>query len=352
MLLDDHGLRPSEAPLNGALTRAVTTAPPDGSMAALAHARGCLEASLEKNDAWRALKQLQAREDAGEWLDVMEGDVLRDRLTVALSAEPDFMAWQFVDAAIACLDAGHKVKLAPLPANSAESVSAAAAAALQVDSQAEHEPAVALEQADVAAARVAQRTPQEAAIPQMRELSTRIPTLLPHDGRFGESRDATVHIVPAAVTPVALQTMESADTGSSKTLGATADADSDEDDHADDTQFDSHAVGIEEADVQIIIRPAPADTLVDARLPPSPLTERGGRLPRASRSTTVKWADQVEDEAVDFRPVGSAMDEAQVTIIDVAAKGEAQSRAERRALGVAPDRETQMRRFLKALSGE
>ena len=104
--------------------------------------------------------------------------------------------------------------------------------------------------------------------------------------------------------------------------------------------------------MQIIIRPAPADTLVDARLPPSPLTERGGRLPRASRSTTVKWADQVEDEAVDFRPVGSAMDEAQVTIIDVAAKGEAQSRAERRALGVAPDRETQMRRFLKALSGE
>ena len=32
MLLDDHGLRPSEAPLNGALTHAVTTAPPDGSM--------------------------------------------------------------------------------------------------------------------------------------------------------------------------------------------------------------------------------------------------------------------------------------------------------------------------------
>ena len=104
--------------------------------------------------------------------------------------------------------------------------------------------------------------------------------------------------------------------------------------------------------MQIIARSEPANTYVNARLPPSPLTERGGRLPRASRATAVKWADQIEDQPEDFRPVGSAMDEAQVTIIDVATKSEAQSRAERRALGVAPDRETQMRRFLKALSGE
>ena len=66
----------------------------------------------------------------------------------------------------------------------------------------------------------------------------------------------------------------------------------------------------------------------------------------------MKWADSEEKEAVDFRPVGSALDEAQVSIIATGSKSEAQFRAERRALGVAPDREQQMRRFLSALSGE
>ena len=171
--------------------------------------------------------------------------------------------------------------------------------------------------------------------------------MLPHEGRFGEGRDATVPIVPvvlAADTP---------DANARGLFDASVDAAGLRDSGDDtDTQFDTHAVGIEEADVQIIARSEPANTYVDARLPPSPLTERGGRLPRASRATAVKWADQIEDQPEDFRPVGSAMDEAQVTIIDVATKSEAQSRAERRALGVAPDRETQMRRFLKALSGE
>ena len=76
------------------------------SMAALRSAEAHLEAALASQSDWRALQQLQAREDAGEWFDVIESDLLRERLTLSLAAEPAFMAWQFVDAALACLAAG------------------------------------------------------------------------------------------------------------------------------------------------------------------------------------------------------------------------------------------------------
>ena len=73
---------------------------------------------------------------------------------------------------------------------------------------------------------------------------------------------------------------------------------------------------------------------------------------RPSRAPVAKWADNDPDEGDDYRPVSSALDEAQVTIIATSDQNEARARAERRSLGVAPDREVQMRRFLRALSGD
>lgn len=289
------------------------------SHAALQTARQHLEATLNHNEEWRALQQLLAREDAGEWFDVIEGDVLRDRLARSLVAEPAFMAWQFVDAALACLDAANQATVAPCPASDDAHALASA----------------------IEATAIAVPAPKPvAAIASARAeigLAKRIPTLEAHTGRS-----------------VAVPDGSRANATHSRTA-ATAQYNADEPTNTAETRFEREAIGVEEADVKIVVR-RPSKPLIEARLPPSPFddraTERGGRLPRASRATAVKWADAAGDSAHEFRPVGSALDEAHVAIIVTGSQTEAQSRAARRALGVAPDREQQMRRFFNALSGE
>jgi hypothetical protein len=112
-------------------------------------------------------------------------------------------------------------------------------------------------------------------------------------------------------------------------------------------------IGIEEADVQIFRHATSRPAILNTKLPPLPLMDRPATAPaRLGRAPVAKWADNDAGEPDDYRPIGSAMDEAQVTIISTREQDEARSRAERRALGIAPDREAQMKRFLKALSGE
>ena len=184
-------------------------------------------------------------------------------------------------------------------------------------------------------------------------LATRIPTLYAHESR---------ELVQSVVVPpqqalvvsntralVRQSPLETNQPPPSRALAIRID------DDLANTRFQSEAIGIGEADVQIIVR-KPHKPLIETCLPPLPFTERtadrGGVLPRASRATAVKWGDADADVPSEYRPIGSALDEAQVSIIVTGSKSEAQSRAERRALGVAPDREKQMFRFLKALSGD
>ena len=289
------------------------------SKAALEHARTCLETALADSEDWRALKQLEAREANGEWFDVVESDVLRDRLTLKMAAAPEFIAWQFVDAAIGCLQAGAPstagLDLAP------ERASVLPSTATQPLSTGPE--------------------PQTSSS----ELARRIPTLLAHDRRAPTPRPD----VPPAVD-AAQRALERA-----LLSAVNATTDPAPDDGALPTRFAMAASSVAEADVQIVPR-GDAVTLIDARLPPLPLTERapkpGMRLPRVSRVAALKWAEPEAGEDADYRPIGSALDEAQVSIIDKATQSEAQARAERRALGVAPDREQHMRRFLRALVGE
>jgi hypothetical protein len=105
--------------------------------------------------------------------------------------------------------------------------------------------------------------------------------------------------------------------------------------------------------VQIVKRTAARPAILNTKLPPLPLMDRPPTSPaRLGRTPVAKWADNDAGEPDDYRPIGSALDEAQVTIIATGEQDEARSRAERRALGIAPDREAKMKQFLKALSGE
>lgn len=328
-------------------------------LATLELARMRLETALDANDDWRAMRQLEAREAAGEWLDVMESDALRQRLTQALAAHPEFMAWQFADAAIACLHSGGRAATAAASAMTAidaefqpaaDAETTAATQPVTVATAPPAEPAAtplipvtshALAPPPVAAApeqdeHVIRALPMALPSPPTRGLSQRIPTLLPHDTRATDLQPIERML---ALTTLAPDLAVHADA-----LRATADAEA--------THFDPHAIGADEAEVQIVTRTPTARPLLNTRLPPLPLGHQPLRPTRPSRSPVAKWADTETGQSDDYRPIGSALDEAQVTIIAVAADNEAKTRAERRALGVAPDRENQMRRFLKALSGE
>ena len=312
------------------------------STAALEHARVCLETALAGSEDWRALKQLEAREANGEWFDVVESDVLRDRLTIKMAAAPEFIAWQFVDAAIGCLAAATQLDTAPALELAHEPP--AVTTALVYDA----EPSVA---SGVSAmpepANLLPHALSLAPEPQTssRELARRIPTLQAHERRAPLQRSAMPPAVDAAQRALERAMLSAA--------GATTDPAPQDD--ALPTRYAAAASSVHEADVQIIPR-GERPALIETRLPPLPLTERAGkpgmRLPRVSRVAALKWAEPAEGADADYRPIGSALDEAQVSIIDTGEQSEAQARAERRALGVAPDREQHMRRFLRALVGE
>ena len=301
----------------------------EASLRALREVRDNLETILSVDENWRALQQLLARESAGEWIDAVESDVLRARLTAALAAQPAFMAWQFVDAARACLEA------AMVSSN-------ASAVATPID--AAFYPVEPMDAAITSVVTtVAPSTPSgagnatDAATAPAQVLATRIPTLQAHERRASTFKTIG-HRLAAIEAPTDDYTHRVAQARD-----------------ADDTRFQREAVGLSEADVEIVVR-QPQKQLLDARLPPLPFAtrtadSRAGNV-RMHRAAAVKWVDPKENADPDYRPVGSAMDEAQVAIIVTGEKSEAQSRAERRALGIAPDREGHMRRFLSALSGD
>jgi hypothetical protein len=332
----DITIRTTPTERTASLTRAADTSP---ALAALIEARECLAYTLDLNDLWRALNQLEAREQAGEWLDVIESDVLRERLTQALAADSNFMAVQFIDAAIASLDANERAQraststvvmpaaLLPEPEHNAAPLTYAAELATvpAVPRLPPPLPAFSGRAPTANPARPPLAQNRQASLPPVRALALRIPTLVPHDLRTPEQ-----HVPLEPVPP----------TAPSSPLD-------------DEARFDQHAIGIEEADVQIVKRTASKPAILNTKLPPLPLVDRPATPPvRMGRAPVAKWADNDAGEPDDYRPIGSALDEAQVTIIATGEHEETRARAERRALGIATDREAQMKRFLKALSGE
>ena len=283
------------------------------SKTALEHAQACLEAMLAESEDWRALKQLEAREANGEWFDVIESDVLRDRLTLTMAAAPEFIAWQFVDAAIGCLDAGAPLSAAPAR-DATHDTPTAATAVLHID------------ETPIAQKPTRTAPPLLAAPPDTqtlgRELTQRIPTLLAHERRTTPHRGPVPPAIDAAQRALERALLSSVN-------ATTAPAPSED---ALPTRFAVAASSVAEADVQIVPRGAAA-ALSDMRLPPLPLTERapkpGMRLPRVRRVAALKWAEPAEGEDADYRPIGSALDEAQVSIIDTATQSEALARAAR-----------------------
>jgi hypothetical protein len=325
------------------------------SLQAILEARRSLEAVLVTDENWRALQQLLARENAGEWIDVVESDVLRDHLTTALAAQPAFMAWQFVDAARACIETAHSV------ANDVEGAACEAGPVKTIDAA-----FFAVEPEPVVIAPLVNSEPDHArAVPSSQYpvsqlLATRIPTLQVHEKRGQEKQltapESTHYLAlptPHPEEPEILRQPTNIITSDLKGQLQARSASPSSD--PANTLFQSEAVGIEEAEIEIVIR-QPKKQLLDARLPPLPLTNGAQsstpRKHKAGRTTAVKWIDPNDGADPDYRPVSSALDEAQVSIIATGTKSEAQSRAERRALGIAPDRENQMRRFLSALSGD
>ncbi len=322
-------LQPTAAPLVAPDVDVPSDAMADLRCASLEHARSALHVALSKiesalasNGDWRALRQhasgLSDRPEFG-------GLDASPRLLAALSRDPAFTAMQAVQRALACLRSD------PPAVDAAPAATEVSIRARDVDENSAHQPN--------AVDATSMLAPQNLVRPVL-DLAMRIPTLRSHQGRAMGQRLAD--LIPTA-SDVPAKPADEAD------LYAEYRGD------IDTTRFTHEAVGIDEAEVKIT-RPAQPEPMLMPRLPPLPFSEqaieRGGKLPRASRAATVRWADAPDEEpGHEFRPVASALDEAQVAIIVTTEKTEAQSRAERRALGVAPDREQHMHRFLKTLSG-
>lgn len=68
--------------------------------AALVTAREHLEEALQRSPSWRALIQLDERERNGDWLDVIEADVLRKSLIDELAHDEAYLAWRHISTAL------------------------------------------------------------------------------------------------------------------------------------------------------------------------------------------------------------------------------------------------------------
>lgn len=207
---------------------------------ALLEAKAQFEFLLAHNDVWRELKHIESCCDDGLSERTDDARVLRDRLTRALASEPAFIAWQFVEAALACLalDAATRAG-ATDPGKS-----------------------------DAAAG---DREAREA-----RGLASRIPTLERIDLRERPEQEIE------RPNPY--------------------------DD--DSTHFTSAAVGIEEAQVKIVVR-KPAKPLIEFSLPPLPFARKSASSDserRADPAATAggerhpKRADEAEISIVPARP--------------------------------------------------
>ena len=311
---------------------------------ALLKAKHGLTSLLAMNEHWHALQRLQAKEDADANLQNADGEVLKHQLISAASADPAFLAYQFVEAALACFNIGSASN-----ATASEPVDAIFYPIDRSEQNAHHD------LPSQSYGPVLSQPPQSS-VPQ--DLSARIPMLTAHERRPMAQEHQTSDTIEHRITLLSAPSSEtnSIDRYSQQSVTSTATAAiiSAPVDDPTATRFQSEAVGVAEAEVKIVSRP-PKKQLLDARLPPLPFANRQHESQathnRGNRSTAVKWTDSNPTaDTSNYRPVGSALDEAQVSIIVTGQKSPAQSRADRRALGVAPDREDQMQRFLGALS--
>ncbi len=309
---------------------------------ALLQARQGLEAILSGNGTGSTWQRLLADEGTDRSPGTNGPDTTKNGLMGALCADPAFKALQFIDAALACLADARRADLIEARPRDTE-----------IDAD-----RTALVPAEISAAHEGVLQP-----PAGNGLATRIPVLLANERqppRTGALRTSPHH--DSIEHRLALLNSAGAETGSkAETPGPVEIANAATPMRPDPelsepiaTRFQAEAIGIPEASVQIVVR-RPGKTVLDARLPPLPFAnltlELGGTASRNNRATPVKWIDPADGaEASAFRPVGSAMDEAQVSIIAKSDQSPAQMRNERRALGIAPDREDRMRRFLSALS--
>lgn len=168
---------------------------------ALLEAKAQFELLLARNDVWCELKHIVSRGDDDVSDPSHEIRAQRDRLTRELASEPAFVAWQFVEAALACL--------------------ALSTMTLEEETGAESRAAAS----------------PDAATRQPEGLVSRIPTLEPTE----------IHDRP----------------------GPGSDLPYDE----DSTRFTSAAVGIEEAQVKIVVR-QPEKPLIEFKLPPLPFAPK------------------------------------------------------------------------------
>lgn len=160
--------------------------------AALRSALEHLEAVLQGSTAWRALQQLDERERNGEWLDVIESDLLRASLLEDLAREPTYLAWRDVSTALA--EAEHARSLSGPHATTATAATRLPAVADRLPTvKPTHPPSSSSDLAD--AAHVARHSP--AAPPKVFERAEpdRIaPAIAIGTGRLGSSDEAYVVI--------------------------------------------------------------------------------------------------------------------------------------------------------------
>lgn len=180
----------------------------------LLQAKQHFEMLLDGNDHWCALRQVQRRVCDDRPVEAEEARALQEQLTRALASEPAFIAWQFIEAALACL---------------ALDSSLAGSAPIG-----EHAIGSSADQRQVSGSLHANEVP---GLVNPKRLAARIPVLAPAD-----SRD---------------------------TAGLTTERPDD----ADSTRFTSAAIGIEEAQVKIVPRKKAATPLIDLALPPLPFTQ-------------------------------------------------------------------------------
>lgn len=87
---------------------------PDDPVLALQRERDRLDALLEANDAWRALRQLEAREAEGRPVSTVDGGELRSGIQTALERDRVFLARRKISEAITLLDSPVAPEQAPV----------------------------------------------------------------------------------------------------------------------------------------------------------------------------------------------------------------------------------------------
>ena len=261
-------------------------------------------------------------------VDVVEGETLRDHLVAAVGGLPEFSAWQFVEAAIEALDDADTPRTPLCPCR--------------------EPPPISSDRTDCARRRSARRpsAPRAARYARTAPLAGRIPTLAQLDTRTdereprGHDRAAPHADLPPRPSPLLTDRFARGPgpppgTNRRSRPGCNA----------------VHRYCRRDRRGRRPDRPPqPKEPLLDARLPPSPLSHEyrqppshrnpaaACRAPNAPPSSN--GPARTPDTDDDYRPVASAMDEAQVAIIPVGTKSVAETPAPTAAPGRRPGSRT------------